>query len=158
MGGDAIDLKDLDALANAPLTVTVGGRVRYDVDGGAVEIPLRTLYVTEIRVAEFSAMLRACETVFEMIAALDVRAAMLRDPDAVINVITVGSRLPRSEIEALALDELLRLGAAVLQVNADFFVHRLAPLFVEVSARVTKVLGGSTLLHALSGQDSPPTT
>ena len=138
---EAIDLKELDALANAPLTVTVGGRM----------VP-----ITPVRVAELPAMLRACEPIFSQLAGGDVAAALLHNPDAAISAIAVGARLARADIDALALDELIELGGAVMQVNADFFARRLAPAFVAASERVTKALGGSTPWPALSGQDSPP--
>lgn len=154
--GEAIDLKELDALANAPLTVTVGGRTRFAADGAAVDIPQRTIYVTEIEVPEFAGMLRACEPVIEMLAGLDMRGALLRNPEAAVNVIRVGSRLSQAEIDLLSLDELVKLGGAVLQVNVDFFVQRLAPVFAEVSQKVAALMGGSTPLHGLFGQGSPP--
>ena len=155
---DALDLKQLDALANTPLTVTVGGRVRHAADGTPQEIPQRTIHVSEIEVPEFASMLRACEPVIGMLMELDMRAAMLRDPEAAINVIRVGARLSQAEIDLLSLDELLKLGSAVLQVNVDFFVHRLAPVFTEVSQKVAALMAGSTPLPDLSGQGSPPTS
>jgi len=140
---EAIDLKELDALANAPLTVAVGGRA---------------VAVTPVRVAELPAMLRACEPIFAQLAGGDVAAALLHNPDAAIAAIAVGARLARADIDALALDELIELGGAVLQVNADFFARRLAPAFVAASARVTKALGGSTPSPGLSAQDSTAPT
>lgn len=136
----ALDLAELDALANVPLTVTVGGR--------AVDI-------TPVRVAELPAMLRACEPIFAQLAGGDVAAALLHNPDAAITAIAVGARLSRAEIDALALDELIELGGAVLQVNADFFARRLAPAFVTASEKVIKALAGSTPLPGWSAQDSP---
>lgn len=136
----ALDLAELDALANVPLTVTVGGR--------AVDI-------TPVRVAELPAMLRACEPIFAQLAGGDVAAALLHNPDAAITAIAVGARLSRAEIDALALDELIELGGAVLQVNADFFARRLAPAFVAASEKVIKALAGSTPLPGWSAQDSP---
>lgn len=136
---DALDLADLDALANTPLTVTVGGR---PVD------------ITPIRVVELPAMLRACEPIFTQLSAGDVAAALLQNPDAAIVAIAVGARLTRAEIDALALDELIDLGGAVLQVNADFFARRLAPAFVSASEKVTRALAGSMPLSGWSAQDS----
>ena len=153
--GEALDLAELDALANTPLTVTVGGRTRYTTDGAAVAVPKRTLYVTEIEVAELSAMLRACQPVFDLLVRHDMRAAILRDPDAVINAIRVGARLTPEDMAGLGDEEMVRLGTAVVQVNADFFVRRLGPAFVAAIEKVTKVVAGSPPSPGLSAQDSP---
>lgn len=140
---DALDLTELDALANTPLTVTVGGRV---------------LAVTPVRVAELPAMLRACEPIFAQLSGGDVEAALLHNADAAITAIAVGARLSRAEIDALGLDELIDLGGAVLQVNADFFARRLAPAFVSASEKVTRALAGSSLLPGWSAADSTQIT
>lgn len=153
--GESLDLAELDALANVPLAVTVGGRARYTVDGVREEIPRRTLTVTPIEVAELPAMLRACETIFAELAGGDIAQALLHNPDAAIVAITVGARLTRAEVDALANDELIELGGAVLQVNADFFARRLAPAFVAASERVTRAMAGSTPLPGWSAQGSP---
>lgn len=141
--GEALDLKELDALANAPLTVTVGGSARA---------------ITPIRVAELPAMLRACEPIFGLLAGGDMAAALLHDADSVIAAIAIGARMPRAEIDALELDELVTLGGAVMQVNADFFARRLAPSFVAASQKVAAALAGSTPSPASSPQDSPDPT
>lgn len=126
--GESVDLKQLDALANVPLTVSVGGR---------------ELAVTPIRVAELPAMVRACEPIFALLAGGDVLDSLVRDPDSAINAIAIGARIPRAELDALELDELVLLGGAVLQVNADFFARRLAPAFITASEKVTAALAGS---------------
>lgn len=139
---DALDMRDLDALANAPLTVTVGGRVRHTPDG-PVDVPQRVLSVTPVEVIELPAMLRACQPVFGLLAGGDLMSALLKDPEAVIAAIAVGARLPRSEMDALDMAELVALGSAVIQVNADFFVRRVTPALVEASQKVALALAGS---------------
>lgn len=134
--GDAIDMKQLDALANAPLTLTVGGR---------------EFAITPIRVAELPAMLRACEPIFAQLAGGDMLAALTHDADSVINAIAIGARIARADLDVFELDDLVLLGGAVMQVNADFFARRLAPAFITASEKVTVALGGSTPLPA-----SPP--
>lgn len=152
--GEALDLAELDALANTPLTVTVGGRTRVATDGAAVVVPQRTLYVTEIEVAELPAMLRACQPIFDLLVRHDMQAAILRDPDAVINAIRVGARLTAEDMAGLAIDEMVRLGAAVIQVNADFFVRRLGPAFVTAIEKMTKTVAGSVPSPNLLAPDS----
>ena len=125
---ESIDLAELDALANVPQSVTVGGR---------------EIAITPIRVAELPAMLRACEPIFALLAGGDVMAAIMRDADSAINAIAIGARLTRAEVDALATDELVDLGSVVLTVNADFFVRRLAPALVSASEKVGAALGGS---------------
>lgn len=126
---EAVDMKQLDALVNAPLTVMVGGR---------------EIAITPIRVAELPAMLRACEPIFTLLATGDVMGSLLRDADSAINAIAIGARIPRAELDAFELDDLVRLGGAVMRVNADFFARRLAPAFIEASEKVTAALAGST--------------
>lgn len=139
VASNAIDLKELDALANVPLIVKVGGRV---------------IEVTPIRVAELPAMLRACEPIFALLAGGDMQAALMRDPESVIQAIAIGARVPRADLDAFELDDLLLLGSTVLQVNADFFVRRLAPAFIEASEKVTAVLAGSMPSPDSSAPDS----
>lgn len=136
---DSVDMKQLDALANVPLAVTVGGR---------------ELAITPIRVAELPAMLRACEPIFALLAGGDVMASLLHDADSAINAIAIGARIPRAELDAFELDELVALGGTVLQVNADFFARRLAPAFIGASQKVAAALGGSTPLPDSSAVDS----
>lgn len=103
-------------------------------------------------------MLRACEPIFGALADGDLLAALLADPDSVIAAVAVGARLPRAEVDALDTAELVELGGAVMQVNADFFARRLAPAFVAASQRVAAALAGSMPLPASSAPDSPATT
>lgn len=141
--GKAVDTGELDALANVPLAVAVGGR---------------EIAITPIRVAELPAMLRACTPIFYMLAEGDVMSALMRDPESAIEAIAVGARMKRAELDALELDELVLLGGAVMQVNADFFARRLAPAFIEASGKVATALAGSMPSLDLSVPGSSATT
>lgn len=142
--GEPLDLKTLDTLVNAPTMVTVGGVERE---------------ITPIRVAELPAMLRACEPIFGALAGGDLMAALMRDADSAIAAIAICARMSRAEIDALQTDEMVVLGSAVLRVNADFFVRRLAPALIGASETLTAVLAGSTPSPASSARGlGDPTT
>lgn len=52
--------------------------------------------------------------------------------DNVLDLIAIGARKPRAWVDQLELDEGIDVLAAVLEVNADFFVHKVLPRLTQV--------------------------
>jgi hypothetical protein len=77
--------------------------------------------------------------------------------EAVITATAVASRRPKEWVEGLALDEAIRLAAAVFEVNADFFVQRVVPAVQHAAARVNARLRGALRCTASSapGTNTP---
>src|SRR5574340_1578082 len=131
-------MTDLTTLIPQPVTVTAGGR---------------EVAVTPIRTRELVAFTAAVDPLLQEIAAgAGVAALMTRDVESLIKAVAIGARLERAFVDDLELDELLNLAAAVLEVNADFFVRRLAPALDLAVERI-----GARLAGAMLSSGSSPT-
>lgn len=133
-------MSGLETMIPQPVVVSAGGR---------------EIAVTPIRVRELPAFMRAVEPIIGMIAAGgDMAALLAHNADAVIEATAIGARVERGFVDELELDELLGMAAAVLEVNADFFVQRLLPAFTAASERMAKKLGGLSLTPDSAPPDS----
>ncbi len=66
-----------------------------------------------------------------------------------LSALAVAIRKPREWVAARELDEAIRLSEAVFEVNADFFIQRLAPVLARVASRVEMI--GARFSNASSG-------
>lgn len=82
----------------------------------------------------------ATETVSLMLAA---------NAERFVQLVATAARLPRERIDALDLDELIRLAAALFKANRRFFQARLVPALQGAGLQAESVVG------ALSGLLSP---
>lgn len=124
-------MTDLTTLIPQPVTVTAGGR---------------EVAVAPIKVRELPAFAAAVDPLLQEIAAgAGVAALMMSNPEAFIKAVAIGARLERAFVDDLELDELLNLAAAVLEVNVDFFVRRLAPAFNLAVGRIGALVAGLML-------------
>jgi hypothetical protein len=120
--------QSLETLAAAGLTVEVGGA---------------RLEITPIRVRELPAFARAIGPILaDLEGGVDLAALLAAHPEAIIAATAIGARLPLEQVNDLALDELLALAFAVLEVNADFFARRIAPALTAGSERLATRLAG----------------
>lgn len=133
-------MSELEQLSPRPVVVQAGGR--------AIEI-------TPIRVRELVAFTRAVQPVAAGVAAgADITILLADHADAMIEATAIGARLDRDFVLDLGLDDLLDLAGAVLEVNMDFFVHRLLPKITASSEVMAKQWGGSSLTPATAPPDS----
>lgn len=124
-------MTDLATMIPQPVTVAVGGR---------------EVAVTPIKVRELPAFASVVEPLLQDITSgAGVAALMTRDVESLIKAVAIGARLERAFVDDLELDELLNLAAAVLEVNADFFVRRLAPALNLAVERIGARVAGSML-------------
>ncbi len=108
----------------------------------------RDLTLTPVRLGQLPAFVRAVEPFAKQIAGGQFDPIeLLADHGAnVIRALEVATGQPREWVESLELDEAIRLASAVLEVNADFFTHRVLPAL-------------NTALTALpQGSTTPPST
>lgn len=111
--------------------------------GLSVDLAGARLEVTPIRVRELPAFARAIGPLLSAIEdGVDLAALLAAHPEAVIAATAIGARLPPEQVNDLALDELLALAFAVLEVNADFFARRIAPAMMAGSERLAAYLAG----------------
>jgi hypothetical protein len=128
-------MDDIHTLCPAPRRVAAGGQI---------------IEVTPIRVRELAAFAAAMQPLAHALAAgAELPELLALHTGELIAAVAVGARVDPAFIEGLGLDELLDLAEAVTEVNADFFVHRLAPRLTQAAARVSTTL-------AAAGSSSTP--
>jgi hypothetical protein len=112
----------LAALPPVPETVVIGGE---------------TLEISPLKVGDLPGFLRAVRPFIQHLNG-EVDWLMLfgtRGEDLVC-ALAIACRRPKEWVAALALDEAIRLAESVFEVNADFFIRRLAPEITRVSQRI----------------------
>lgn len=133
-----------DAFPPTPVSLEIGGQA---------------LSITPIRVGELPALINAIQPFAHRLVdeEPDWLALLASHGDALITATALASRRPKDWVEGLALDEAIRLAAAVFEVNADFFVQRVVPAVQQATARVNSRLSGPTPCTASSdpGTASP---
>ena len=93
-----------------------------------MEMAGQRLTISPLVVGELPAMLKAVRPFAEQLTGEPDWLALLCDHgDALLAALELASRQPREWVNALALDDAITLAAAVFEVNADFFVRRVAP-------------------------------
>jgi hypothetical protein len=93
-----------------------------------LELAGQHLTISPLVVGELPAMLKAVRPFAEQLTGEPDWLALLCDHgEALLAALTLASRQPRDWVDALALDDAITLAAAVFEVNADFFVRRVAP-------------------------------
>lgn len=93
-----------------------------------MELAGQRLTISPLVVGELPAMLKAVRPFAEQLTDEPDWLALLCDHgDALLAALALASRQPRDWVDALALDDAITLASAVFEVNADFFVHRVAP-------------------------------
>lgn len=110
-----------------------------------LELAGQRLTISPLVVGELPAMLKAVRPFAEQLTGEPDWLALLCDHgDALLTALALASRQPRDRVDALALDEAITLAAAVFEVNADFFVRRVAPRVGDLAQSLNGHLAGST--------------
>jgi hypothetical protein len=99
-----------------------------------------TVEITPLRVGELPQFLAAVQPIAEVFS---------EDPDwlsllavhgrALLKAIALAARSDLVWLESLQLDDAVRLAEAVFEVNADFFVRRVAPALQQAARKVRSV-------------------
>lgn len=132
---------DFQTFPPVPQVVTVAG--------AAVEL-------TPIRLGELPRILAVVRPIAaDLSAEPDWLALLAAHGDAVLELLALATRCERAWIEGLALDEAVTLASAVFEVNADFFVRRVAPSIARSGERLAPILSAGTMP---SPGSSPPAT
>lgn len=108
-----------------------------------VEAGGERLELTPIRVGELPAFVRAIRPFAEqLMQAVDWLALFAEHGEALLDALAIASRRPKDWVEALALDDAIRLADALLEVNADFFIRRVSPEVGRVAHRLAARAAG----------------
>lgn len=102
----------------------------------------RGLTVTPVRLGQLPAFVRAVEPFAKQLASgqFDPLELLADHGQQVVRALEVATNQPREWIESLAIDDAVRLAAAVLEVNADFFVQRVLPSITDATQKLGAVL------------------
>lgn len=110
----------------------------------ALELAGQHLAISPLVLGELPAMLKAVRPFAEQLSGEpDWLALLCEHGDALLAALALASRQPRDWVEALALDEAITLATAVFEVNADFFVRRVAPKIGALAQGLNGRLAGS---------------
>ena len=120
----------------------------------------RALTLTPLRVGELPAFITA---VAPLLTALSAHAGRdtealwslaVHQPEALLNATCLAARVERAWLDERELDEAITLAAACVEVNADFFVHRLAPAIKTAGTRLIGLM--SSPASPRPGTSPPP--
>lgn len=101
--------------------------------------------VSPIRMGKLQAFTAAVKPIaFELMGALEGSADWLsiveRHADKLIDAVHIATGVPRETLNDCDPAEFIQLATAVIQVNTDFFVHRLLPTVRVAVERLTKTV------------------
>lgn len=118
----------------------------------------RGLTLTPVRLGQLPAFVRAVEPFAKQIASghLDPFELLADHGVNVIRALEVATREPRDWIESLAMDDAVALVAAVLEVNADFFVQRVMPALQDAMQRIATIPAPASLPTTATGSSTSP--
>ena len=104
------------------------------------------LELTPIRLGELPRLLAVVRPLAEEITSdPDWMALLGRHGDAVLDLLAITTRRERAWINDLSLEDAVQLAAAVFEVNADFFVRRVAPSIARSGERLAPILSAGTM-------------
>lgn len=104
--------------------------------------------VSPVRIGQLAPFMRAINSLlpaFEDEGDLDLGELVIRHADSVIDGLAVAVNVDRRFVEALDLADAVALFGAVVEVNADFFTHRLRPIIESVAAKIMALPGRSSV-------------
>jgi len=119
-------MNTLEKIAPIPLKVDVAGE---------------RLCILPIKTRELPGMMKAIAPILGEIQGGDILGALSANADSLVAAVAIGSRKDRAWVDELDLDDLVALAGAVLEVNADFFVHRVLPGLTKAMEGVTGAVG-----------------
>ena len=110
----------------------------------ALEIAGLTLALSPIRIGELPALLAAIQPFASELAAgePDWLGLLGTQGEGLLEALALAARQPKEWVQALTLEEAVRLATAVFEVNADFFVQRVVPAIHEAAARLDRNVWG----------------
>lgn len=123
-----------------------------------VELHDRRWKITPVRVGRLAEFAKAVNPLMDKLAAAidgegDLIDIISNNAGSMIDVISIGARIPREEVEDMLADEFIVVAAAVVTVNASFFVSRLQVVLPKMSRLMQAV---QTKLAAAGLTESKP--
>jgi hypothetical protein len=125
----------------------------YIVEAHPVEVGGKTLAIVPLRVRQVPAFVRAIAPATALLSAGRIADAVALHGDGMIVAMAVATGEAEDMIGDLLPDEFLRLVAAVMEVNGDFFVQRVAPQIAALQEKAE-----AAMKKATSGATSSPSS
>lgn len=119
-------MQTLEKIAPIPVKVDVAGE---------------RLCITPIKTRELPPMMRAVAPILAEIQGGDILGALATNADSLVEAVAIGCRKPREWADDLDVDDLVAAAAAVMESNADFFVHRVLPALTKAVEGVSQAVG-----------------
>jgi hypothetical protein len=116
-------MNELEQLIPVPVEIRVGGEV---------------LQLTPIRLGEVPSLARILGPIVGKLGQTepDWLDLLSQHGGSLLSAMSIAARKPRDWIDGLEIDEAIRLAAALLEVNADFFIHRVLPAIESAAASI----------------------
>ncbi|MDG9670883.1 hypothetical protein ONV78_24300 [Hahella sp. CR1] len=110
-----------------------------------LDIAEETLTLSPLTLGELPALIRAVRPFIAQLGSEPDWLALFCDhADSLLTALAIASRQPVTWVEALALDDALKLATALFEANADFFMQRVAPGFDRLAQRLAARSPGAT--------------
>lgn len=119
-----------------------------------ITISDKTIAIAPVKVRDMPAFLAAIEPVAAELASGDIAGAIMRRAESIIAATAIGAGIDRAWLDEQTPDVLAQLAAAVLEVNADFFVRRVLPAIQASAERLTQSV--QTASGGMSGSSASP--
>lgn len=115
----------------------------------ALDLAGRHLVISPLVIGDLPAMLKAVRPfIAQLQGEPDWLLLLCEHGQSLLSALALASRQPRDWVDTLALDDAITLAAAVFEVNADFFVRRVAPKISDLAGSLNARLDGAMPLPA----------
>lgn len=122
-----------------------------------VRISGRDLAILPLKMRQLPEFARAAAPFMALIVASDYMGALTAHGPAVCDAVAIASGAERDWLDEIYPDDMVRLTAAVFEVNLDFFARRLLPISQEMGTGMAALMlewSGDTPSHGSSGADT----
>lgn len=108
-----------------------------------IELGGETLIVTPIRAGQLPAFIRAVRPVVPCFSQeeIDFMALIDEGGEHLLDAVALALSKPRAFVDALDAAELIRAVRCMIEVNVDFFIHRLLPEVVAATGKIQEIRG-----------------
>lgn len=108
--------------------------IRHPLIGG------KSVAVAPLKVRQIPPFLRAIGPAATQLFSGDLAGALGAHGDELVRAVSVATDQPEAWLGDLDADEFLRLVGEVVEVNADFFAHRVAPVLEATVSKLSRSL------------------
>lgn len=131
----------------------------YIPEARRVEIGGKTVTIAPLKVRQIPAFARHVGPAASLLLDGDIAGAVSEHGEGLITAMAIATGEDAGWIGDLLPDDFLRLVAEVVEVNADFFAHRVSPALSQTVERLTHALTtGATPSPSSSPAGSPGLT